>query len=230
MEIIKKLKEIFKKTSIIRREKEENNSKDMELAAIEKRRKQKEADEKMLTEYLASENMRKQKTEQALFEEIQKKKCEKTQKIREINSAKLKNQAEREESNKIFQNEKERLEYLEKGTRSYDIPVLTEIPKEEIKLMEQEILASRVEKQNVIQNIGIKSEKDSRLSGETFPKKCHYCPDHKNYFDGEIHLCPDCGKWICGRHYHSHIMKNHKSTDYVISGTESGSGSIRIPK
>jgi uncharacterized UBP type Zn finger protein len=110
------------------------------------------------------------------------------------------------------------------------MPFLTEIPKEEIKSMEQEILANRVEKQNVIQNIGTKSEKDSKISGETFPKKCHYCPDHKNYLEGEIHLCPDCGKWICGRHYHSHIMKNHKSSDYIISGTESGSGSIRIPK
>jgi len=68
------------------------------------------------------------------------------------------------------------------------------------------------------------------ISEEVFPKKCLNCPDHKNYFESEIHRCPDCGEWICGRHYHSHIMKNHKSSEYTISGSESGSASYKFKK
>ena len=65
---------------------------------------------------------------------------------------------------------------------------------------------------------------------EVFPKKCLNCPDHKNYPEGEIHQCPDCGKWICGRHYHGHIMKNHKSSEYITSLSKNGSASYTFKK
>ena len=102
--------------------------------------------------------------------------------------------------------------------------------------MEKEILAERLSKLKKIDNEVITSPfndtatspSEAEISTEIYPKKCRNCPDHKNYFEGEIHQCPDCGAWICGRHYHGHVMKYHKSKDYTILGSESGSGSYKI--
>ena len=141
-----------------------------------------------------------------------------------------------EEPNKIYSDDKERLIFTEQKSRFADAPILTEIPKEEIELMEQEILAQRRLKMqqtpadNVVPGQERRGTPPSNIliSQVVFPKKCKNCPDHKNYFEGEIYCCPDCGEWICGRHYHGHIMKYHKSSEYTISGTDSGSGSYKI--
>lgn len=144
-----------------------------------------------------------------------------------------------EDPNKTFSDNKERLIFTEQKSRSADESILTQIPKEEIELMEQEILAQRSLKipqkypADVITQIQDEERSispNNLISLDVFPKKCKNCPDHKNYFKGEIHQCPDCGEWICGRHYHGHIMKYHKSTQYTISGSDSGSGTYKFKK
>lgn len=143
-----------------------------------------------------------------------------------------------QESNEIFSDVNESLIHTEQKTCIADSEILTEIPKEELELIEQEILAQRklMTSQNSVSNVKPVDERtnslhfDNSVSQEVFPKKCPNCPEHKSYLEGEIHQCPDCGEWICGRHYQGHIMKNHKSKDYTISGSEGGSASIRVNK
>lgn len=93
---------------------------------------------------------------------------------------------------KIFRDEKERLIYTEEKFRFSDS---SKLPEKEID-----------ESSNLL------------VSEELFLKKCENCPDHKNYVKWEIHECPDCGKWFCDRHFQGHIMKNHKSSEYTVSG------------
>ena len=138
-----------------------------------------------------------------------------------------------EELNKIYSNEKERLIYIEKKSRSVD--ALTEIPKEKIELMELEILTQqRLNMQQIsVDIVSPLQERKSPIilnSQEVFPKKCMNCPDHKNYFEEEIHRCPDCGEWICGRHYHGHVLKKHGSQEYSVQSNENGQGNYKFPK
>jgi len=65
---------------------------------------------------------------------------------------------------------------------------------------------------------------------EKFPKKCINCPDSKEYNKGEIHECPTCHKWLCGKHYHPHVMKNHQSLDYVITSGGNLPDSVWFPR
>jgi hypothetical protein len=215
------------------------------------------AAEKRLTEYLAEEQRRKKLLQEKLAEELQAKKLlEKKKEKKKLSALKIippKNiqlvEEERirgrtaepqglEELNKIYSSEIERLIYAESKSRSTPFSTFPENPKEEIELTEEELLAQRPI--NIKQSSpGIVSPTEEKISNspsiifdskEVFPKKCMNCPDHKNYVAGEIHQCPDCEKWYCGRHYHNHIMKNHKSSEYTISSSENGSASYKFKK
>ena len=106
-----------------------------------------------------------------------------------------------EELNKIYSNENERLINNEEEARSINSSILTNnIPSPIV------------------------------YSHEVFPKKCLNCPDHKNYLKGEIHQCPDCGEWICGRHYHGHVIKKHGSREYRVQSSDVGQSSFKFPK
>jgi hypothetical protein len=114
--------------------------------------------------------------------------------------------------------------------------ILTEIPKEEIEIIEKEILQQRLinahrqkpEDEGINQNILIK--KDTLQISESFPKKCEHCSEGKNYSEGEIFQCRDCDKWFCGRHYQGHILKKHGSRDYRVQSNENGQGNYKFYK
>jgi hypothetical protein len=115
--------------------------------------------------------------------------------------------------------------------------VLTEIPIEEIEIIEKEILRQRQHKSQEL-SIYPNTNHNSRISKgiptitEEFPKKCKYCPEHKNYIQGQIHRCPDCeGEvWICSRHYQGHVLKNHGSNEYRVGSNEIGHSNFKFPK
>jgi uncharacterized UBP type Zn finger protein len=70
----------------------------------------------------------------------------------------------------------------------------------------------------------------SNISQEVFPKQCMNCPDSKKYTEREIHKCPDCEKWFCGRHYQGHILKKHGSKEYRVTSNEIGHSNTRFPR
>ena len=151
-------------------------------------------------------------------------------------SSKKEKQTIPEDPIKIFSDDKERLIYTEEKSRTGDTSILTEIPKNEIELYEREHLTRRLLKiqQTSFDTVSTLQEEESSStnlnSKEVFPKKCMNCPDHKNYYESEIHQCPDCGQWICGRHYHGHVLKKHGSQEYRVQSNEIGQGNYKFPK
>jgi hypothetical protein len=196
-----------------------------------------------LTEHLAEEKRRKQKYEEKRYEEIQaEKKGEEERAAQRWQDEleyqkKLASQKPSEDLNKIYSDEKERLIDTEQKSRFVDEQILTEIPKEEIEILENEILDQiRLKNQQISADTSepvqenVSQFSSNFASEQIYPKKCRVCPEHKNYFEGEIHLCPDCERWFCGRHYHQHVIKEHGSKVYRVTSKDLGHHNIRFPK
>jgi hypothetical protein len=140
MKIIEKIKQFFKKSSqdkkispiISHTIQNEEDATENELKAIEKRREQKEADEKMLTEYLASEYKRKKEAETTQFENI---KLEKNCKKQRSQKLQKEEQIRNEPSSIINTNQKRLDENIEKQRKI-----------EQLKLQEQIAEQERLEK------------------------------------------------------------------------------------
>jgi len=56
-----------------------------------------------------------------------------------------------------------------------------------------------------------------------YPKNCVVCSDITIWYEvGEIFKCPECGEWICNKHYYNHLHAHNPKDYYVRTTDETG--------